>query len=107
MSLTAYTSYMTTTVASNVSEETVVDISEHMAELQGVGIAESTTRIYEDALYFAPIIGYTGKVSSAEQLEELRQKDESYELNDIVGRIGIESTQEDKLRGKKVFRICT
>ncbi len=101
MSLTAYTSYMTTTVASNVSEETVVDISEHMAELQGVGIAESTTRIYEDALYFAPIIGYTGKVSSAEQLEELRQKDESYELNDIVGRIGIESTQEDKLRGKK------
>ncbi len=101
LSLTAYTSYKTTTVASNVSENTVVDISEHMAQLQGVDIAESTVRIYEDALYFAPIIGYTGKVSSEEQLEELRQRDESYELNDIVGRIGIEATQEDKLQGKK------
>lgn len=101
LSLTAYTSYKTTTVASNVSESTVVDISEHMASLQGVDIAESTVRIYEDALYFAPIIGYTGKVSSEEQLEELRQRDESYELNDIVGRIGIEATQEDKLQGKK------
>jgi len=101
LSLTAYTSYKTTTVASNVSENTVVDISEHMAQLEGVDIAESTVRIYEDALYFAPIIGYTGKVSSEEQLEELRQRDESYELNDIVGRIGIEATQEDKLQGKK------
>lgn len=101
LSLTAYTSYKTTTVASNVSENTVVDISEHMAQLEGVDIAESTIRIYEDALYFAPIIGYTGKVSSEEQLEELRQRDESYELNDIVGRIGIEATQEDKLQGKK------
>ena len=101
MSLTAFTSYKTTTVASGVSEETVVDVSEHMAELQGVNIAESTIRIYEDALYFAPIIGYTGKVSSEEQLEELRQKDKSYELNDIVGRIGIEYTQEEVLRGKK------
>lgn len=101
LSLTAYTSYKTTTVAANVSESTVVDISEHMASLQGVDIAESTVRIYEDALYFAPIIGYTGKVSSEEQLEELKQRDESYELNDIVGRIGIEATQEDKLQGKK------
>lgn len=101
LSLTAYTSYKTTTVATNVSENTVVDISEHMAQLQGVDIAEPTVRIYEDALYFAPIIGYTGKVSSEEQLEELRKKDGSYELNDIVGRIGIEATQEDKLQGKK------
>ncbi len=101
MSLTAYTSYKTTTIASNVTEETVADISEHMAELQGVDIAESTTRIYEDALYFAPIVGYTGKVQSEEQLEELRKIDESYELNDTVGRIGIESAMEHILQGKK------
>lgn len=104
MSLTAYTSYKTTTVASNVSEETVADISEHMPELKGVNIAESTIRVYEDALYFAPIIGYTGKVQSEEQLEELRKIDESYELNDIVGRIGIESTMEYELQGKKGVR---
>lgn len=101
MTLTAYTSYKTSTVASNVSEETVADISEHMAELQGVDIAESTIRIYEDALYFAPIIGYTGKVQSEEQLAELRKRDEDYELNDTVGRIGIEAAMEHVLQGKK------
>ncbi len=104
MSLTAYTNYKTTTISSNVSEETVADISEHMPELKGVDIAESTIRVYEDALYFAPIIGYTGKVQSEEQLEELRKIDENYELNDIVGRIGIEATLEHELQGKKGVR---
>ncbi|MCI8662677.1 MAG: penicillin-binding protein [Hungatella sp.] len=101
MSLVSYTSYKTTTVSSDVSEETVADILEHTPELQGVNIAESTIRVYEDALYFAPVIGYTGKVQSEEQLEELRRIDENYELNDTVGRIGIESTMEHELQGKK------
>ena len=47
MSLTAYTNYKTTTISSNVSEETVADISEHMPELKGVDIAESTIRVYD------------------------------------------------------------
>ncbi|MEG0370031.1 MAG: penicillin-binding protein, partial [Hungatella sp.] len=100
MSLTAYQKYENTTVASYVSDETVADISEHMAELQGVGIAESTIRIYNDSVYFAPIIGYTGKVQS-DQLEELKKSNENYELSDIVGRIGIESSMEYALQGQK------
>ncbi|MEG2349955.1 MAG: penicillin-binding transpeptidase domain-containing protein, partial [Hungatella sp.] len=100
MSLTAYQKYENTTVASYVSDETVADISEHMAELQGVGIAESTIRIYNDSVYFAPIIGYTGKVQS-DQLEELKKSNENYELSDIVGRIGIESSMEYALQGHK------
>lgn len=100
MSLTEYQKYKTTTVASNVSEETVAEIEESVAELQGVGIEESTIRVYDDSIYFAPIIGYTGKVQS-DQLEELKKMDESYEVTDIVGRIGIEEAMEQQLQGKK------
>lgn len=100
MSFTEYQKYETTTVASNISDETMADVSEHMADLQGVGIEESTIRIYNDSVYFAPIIGYTGKVQE-DQLEELQKHDDSYRLTDVVGRIGIESSMEYELQGKK------
>lgn len=100
MSFTEFQKYETTTVASNVSDETVADISEHMADLQGVAIEESTIRIYNDSTYFAPIIGYTGKVQE-DQLDELQKRDENYRLTDVVGRIGIENSMEYELQGKK------
>ena len=107
MSLTDYQKYKSTTVATNVSEETVAEIEESVAELQGVGIEESTIRVYDDSIYFAPIIGYTGKVQS-DQLEELKKLDENYEVTDIVGRIGIEEALEQELQGeKRAYRICT
>ena len=51
-------------------------------------------------MYFAPIIGYTGKVTT-ERLEELKQVNDDYELNDVVGRTGIESSMELELKGQK------
>ena len=66
----------------------------------GVNIQESTIRVYNESLYFAPIIGYTGKVTS-ERLEELKAVNDDYELNDVVGRTGIESSMELELKGKK------
>lgn len=100
MSSIEYRQYETTTVASNVSDETMADISEHMADLQGVEIEESTIRVYNDSTYFAPIIGYTGKIQE-DQLSELQKEDENYRLTDVVGRIGIEKRMEDELHGKK------
>lgn len=69
----------------------------------GVNIQESTIRVYNESLYFAPIIGYTGKVTS-ERLEELKAVNDDYELNDVVGRTGIESSMELELRVRKVPR---
>ena len=56
--------------------------------------------MYNESIYFAPIIGYTGKVTS-ERLEELKAVNDDYELNDVVGRTGIESSMELELKGKK------
>ncbi len=103
MALTSYKKYETTTITSHVDDETVADILENTAQLQGVDIEESTIRVYNDSIYFAPIIGYTGKVQE-DQLEELRKINPDYELNDIVGRTGIEAAMEAELQGGKGFR---
>lgn len=102
MSLTAYKKYESVTITSHVDEATVAEILENNAELQGVNIEESTVRVYNDSIYFAPIIGYTGKVPD-DQLEELRKTNPEYELNDIVGRTGIEYSMEQELQGKKGY----
>ena len=61
---------------------------------------EDTIRVYNDAIYFAPIIGYTGSVS-AEELEELEKEDSSYHQGDIVGKSGLEQYFETELQGAK------
>ncbi|MEY8337301.1 penicillin-binding transpeptidase domain-containing protein [Lachnospiraceae bacterium 62-35] len=106
MDAAAFQKYVTTPITSYVSPETVIDIKEHKAELDGVDIEESTIRVYNDSIYFASIIGYTGKVQE-DQLEDLKKKNTSYELTDIVGRIGIEASMEEYLQGTKGERtIC-
>lgn len=100
MSLSSYRRYMATPITSYVDERTVAEILENSANLQGVGVEQSTIRRYVDSLYFAPIVGYTGKVQE-DQLEDLQKMNPDYELNDVVGRIGIESSMEAELQGKK------
>lgn len=103
MSFTLYQKYETTTIASYVSDETMTAILEHSGDFKGVSVEESTIRVYNNSIYFAPIIGYTGKVPE-DQLDSLREKNPDYNLNDIVGRTGIEKNMEDYLQGKKGSR---
>ena len=100
MGLTAYRKYESTTIASDVSKETMTDVLENSGNLKGVGIEESTIRVYNDSVYFAPIIGYIGKVWD-DELEKLRETNPDYELTDLVGKTGIEASMETELQGKK------
>ncbi len=103
MSLTSFRRYESTPITGYVDDITVADILENSGELQGISVEESTIRVYNDSIYFAPIIGYTGKMQE-DQLEELRKINEDYELTDIVGRTGIEASMEEQLQGKKGYR---
>ena len=100
MGLSSYRRYEATQVTSYIDEATMADVTEHSAELLGVEVAETTIRVYNDSIYFAPIIGYTGKVQE-DQLEQLQAENPDYDLTDIVGRTGIESHMETVLQGKK------
>lgn len=100
MSLNGYKRYVATTIASDVCDETMAEIMENMDVLQGVDIAQSSLRVYTDAKYFASLIGYIGKPSQ-EELDSLLLENENYELNDIVGKAGIEQYMETELQGTK------
>ncbi len=100
MSLYSYQKYIPTTVATDVSLKTVAVIMENAAELQGVAIEEDMIRKYNYPFYFSHILGYTGKISS-EELTALSEQDDSYTMNDTVGKGGIEQVMELELQGKK------
>ncbi|MBQ2804180.1 MAG: penicillin-binding protein [Lachnospiraceae bacterium] len=107
MNLTSYRKYIGTTVATNVSEETVAVIMENSEVLPGVTVVEDTIRRYVDSKYFAHVLGYTGKISS-DELEKLNEESvaqggsaDAYTINDVVGKSGIESYMETTLQGEK------
>ena len=101
MHLNSFQKYISTTIASDVSDETVAVIKENMYDLQGVSIGEVALREYPDSKYFAPIIGYTGKISQDEYDALSEKQQEKYSLTDIVGKTGIEQVMDEYLQGEK------
>lgn len=113
MSITSYQKYIPVTIATDVSEESVAKIQENLEDLDGIEIADDTIRKYTDGPYYSHIIGYTGKIST-EELEALNSEEgmdgvqqapdaKEYELNDIVGKSGIEKVMEEYLQGTKGY----
>lgn len=100
ISQNSYQKYVLTTVAQNVSEETVAVIKENADILPGVDISEESIRKYNDSKYFSHIIGYTGKISK-EEYEKLSENNDEYTLNDVIGKSGIEQVMEEELQGSK------
>jgi penicillin-binding protein 2 len=92
--------YAQITVASHVSDKTVAAVNESGSELLGVEIQQQTHRVYEDSLYFAHIIGYTGLIS-ADQLETMNTDKKYYTSTDVVGKAGLEKKYEEILGGTK------
>lgn len=100
LSTNSYQKYIPVTIATNVSEDTVAEIMERKDSLQGVDIEEDSIRVYDDAEYFANIIGYTGK-ASAEELEALEEEGyDDYSTDAIIGKSGVEQLMETQLRGQ-------
>lgn len=100
MSTNSYQKYLSTVIASQVSNETVAAIMENRNELKGVNIAENMLRRYNDPQYFSHIIGYVGNAST-EDLNELAGSGREYDMTDTVGKAGIEKTMEEYLQGRK------
>lgn len=93
------------TIANDVSEQTLVDISENPDLFPGVSVETNSLRVYNDSKYFAHIIGYTGTISTSEMEEKnegLKEDDANYySSNDTIGKSGIEQKMEEYLRGVK------
>lgn len=69
----------------------------HANEYVGFSIHSIPIRDYLDAPYFSHALGYTGVISESE-MNELGEQ-EGYDLNDFIGKSGIELAYEKFLRG--------
>ena len=101
LGLNSYQLWLTTVLASDVSDATAAAIMENQDSLQGVDISEDSLRRYPDGQYFASIIGYTGQISQEEYDDLSDDEKKRYSLSDIVGKSGIEHTFDSVLQGEK------
>jgi penicillin-binding protein 2 len=83
-------------VAQDVDRETAQLISEAGYELPGIEVAVEARRSYTDGPLMAHLLGYTGPVA-AEELSELREQ--GYQPDDLLGKMGLEAQYETELRG--------
>ncbi|MDF2950962.1 MAG: penicillin-binding protein transpeptidase [Anaerocolumna sp.] len=97
---TNWPAYNQVIICSNVDDKTVAAIMENSTSLPGVEIKQQTYRYYNESIYFAHILGYTGLISGAE-LEELQKESDYYNSSDVIGKTGIEKEYEEYLAGTK------
>lgn len=99
--LNRFQQYISVTIAVDISDESVAELNECSADLMGINVVVDSIRVYNDAEYFAHIIGYIGAISPKEMEtynEQLSDKDK-YSSNDMIGKTGLEQKYESILRG--------
>ena len=93
---TGYSATKSIVIAKDVNEEVVAQISERNDEFPGISIAIDTARTYTNGSLAAHVLGYTGKINE----NEYKEKKDTYNSDDIIGRTGIEDLFENYLKGK-------
>ena len=86
----------------NLDAPTYDAISENLPNLPGVRLQTDSTRHYLEGAALSHILGYVGKLDTAEY-KALRTK--GYLLNDQVGKTGLEFQDENYLRGASGTRV--
>ena len=84
-------------IARNLTPEQITALEEYRAQLKWVEIDVGKVRHYPEGKLAAHVIGYTGEL---DRDELKRWKPKGYRLGDVIGRMGVESSFESKLRGK-------
>lgn len=92
---TFFTSYVPVTVARDVSRSTAAQITSRAGELTGMSAVESNLRTYPKGTSAAHIVGYTGRMQDADQIEQFTAK--GYSTEDEIGLSGVEQTMEEYL----------
>ena len=104
--LNRYQQYMSVQLADGISEESYATIKENSNELPGMEVNVESHRVYNDAIYYAHIIGYIGNISNEEmdKYNENLDDSEKYTADDMIGKAGLESEFESYLRGKDGYQ---
>ncbi len=96
------------TFATDISPQMIAIVKEYSDTLPGVDVIEEPTRLYLNGDVATNLLGTIGPMYAedyAEKLEEYeKKKDEGYQkyqMNDYIGKSGVEKVCEEQLRGTK------
>ena len=92
----SYQKYLPLTIATDISDLSVVFLSE--SNLPGVSVESSTIRYYPYGSTACHLIGYLGYISESEVDYYVNQR--GYMPNEMVGKAGVEDALEEKLHGE-------
>lgn len=92
-----YSSTKSITIAKDIPREAVAEFYENGDEFPGINISVQPIREYKEGTLASHILGYAYKISDT----EYKEKKDTYNQNDIIGKTGLEALFEEYLRGKK------
>lgn len=95
ISKNGYSTTRNVELASDISEKSVAIFNEQNDKFPGLSIQTGAKRYYPSGSLASHILGYVGKINE----EELKENPD-YDLNDSIGKIGIEYIFEPYLKGK-------
>lgn len=84
------------TISRGISNVSVSQIKEQNASFPGTAVITEPVVTYPYGNLASHILGYVGAISP----EEYEQKKQSYGMNDLIGKTGIQYTLEEYLKGK-------
>ena len=92
-----YSLFKSVVISENISSNSVTMIEEIKDILPGFNIKVTPKRYYPNGTLAAHILGYVGSITSKEYNE---LKEDGYEYNSIIGKMGIEESMEIYLKGE-------
>ena len=100
ISQNGYSSTRAVEICGNLSRESTMELSEKNAEFAGIDIVTEPIISYKLGSLASHILGTVGKIDS----KELEGKEDKYDMNDMIGKTGIQYVFEDLLKGKNGIR---
>jgi len=95
-----YSSTKTVRVAKNISRASMLEICERSADFPGINIATASAVDYPSDTLASHVLGTVGPITET----ELIGKENTYDINDIIGKTGIQYVFEKYLKGKNGIR---
>ena len=100
ISQNGYSSTKAVEICKNLSRASSMELSEKNADFAGIDIVTEPIISYTSGSLASHILGTVGKIDP----KELEGKEDTYDMNDMIGKTGIQFVFEELLKGKNGIR---
>jgi penicillin-binding protein 2 len=94
-----FSRYAPIPIAQDVPDWLMIYVAEHADEFPSVTVQRTTVRSYPYGALGSNVLGYVGKINEGELAEREGERAKPYNLNDDIGKAGVELSYENHLRG--------